>query len=56
MNLGRTVKESIENRKEHILDALYYRRKGLRKVKQSCLNLAKLERLNQRYFLGEQPF
>ncbi|EKN3978932.1 MULTISPECIES: hypothetical protein [Yersinia] len=56
MSLAATESESILKRKEHIQDALYYRRKKQKKVKQACLNLARLEWINQRYFLGEQPF
>ncbi|CFV22145.1 Uncharacterised protein [Yersinia pseudotuberculosis] len=56
MSLAITEQESYAKRKEHVLDALYYRRKKQRKVMQSCLTLARLEWINQRYFLGEQPF
>lgn len=56
MSLATTEQESIAKRKEHVLDALYYRRKKQKKVKQACLNLARLEWINRRYFLGEQPF
>lgn len=56
MSLGTTVEQSNANRREHILDALHYRRKGLRKAVQACLNRSMLEKMNQRYFLGEQPF
>lgn len=56
MSLAITEQESIANRRNHVLDALYFRRKNLRKEKQISLSQAKLERLNQRYFLGEQPF
>ncbi|EKN4704207.1 hypothetical protein LGL88_12230 [Yersinia ruckeri] len=56
MSLATTEQESVAKRKEHVLDALYYRRKKQRKVMQSYLKLARLEWINQRYFLGEQPF
>lgn len=56
MTLGVTIQESKDNRKDHVLDALYFRRKRLRKAKQASLGLAKLERMNQQFFLGEQPF
>lgn len=56
MSLATTVEESKTNRREHIIDALYHRRKGNRKAVKACLNCAAIEKINQRYFLGEQPF
>ncbi|NYA42929.1 hypothetical protein HZI31_06365 [Serratia fonticola] len=52
----KTIEESKAKRLEHVLDALYYRRKGNRKAVQVCLNCSALEKLNQRFFLGEPPF
>lgn len=56
MSLGTTMEESKAKRREHILDALYHRRKGNRKAVKACLNCAAWERLNARFFLGEPPF
>jgi hypothetical protein len=56
MSLATTVEESKANRRNHILDALHYRRHNLRKAKRVALSLASVERLNQRFFLGEPPF
>lgn len=56
MSLGTTIEESKANRRNHVLDALHYRRKKLRKAKRVSLSLASVERLNQRYFLGDPPF
>ncbi|CNK68787.1 Uncharacterised protein [Yersinia mollaretii] len=56
MSAATTEQESIAKRREHILDALYYRRKKQRRVMHACLKLARLEWINRRYFLGEQPF
>ncbi|HEI6976259.1 TPA: hypothetical protein SK287_004453 [Yersinia enterocolitica] len=56
MSLATTKLESIANRRNHVLDAINFRRQNLRKAKQASLSQAKLERINQRYFLGEQPF
>lgn len=56
MSLGTTIEESKANRRNHILDALHYRRHNLRKAKRAALSLASVERLNQRFFLGEPPF
>jgi hypothetical protein len=56
MSLGTTIEQSKANRREHILDALYYRRKRMRKAVQACLNHSTLEKMNQRYFLGPAPF
>lgn len=56
MSLATTVEESKTNRRNHVLDALYHRRKGNRKAVKACLNYAAFERLNARFFLGEPPF
>ncbi|WP_165366424.1 hypothetical protein [Serratia proteamaculans] len=56
MSLGTTVEQSQANRREYILDALYFRRKGLRRDMAASLNRSALEKMNQRYFLGPAPF
>lgn len=56
MSLGKTIEESKAKRREYVLDALYYRRKGLRKAMVSSLNGSKIEKMNQKYFLGPAPF
>ncbi|HFD7739124.1 hypothetical protein [Serratia marcescens] len=56
MSLATTIEESKAKRREHLLDAISFRRKGMRKAVKSCLNGSMIEKLNQRYFLGEQPF
>jgi cob(I)alamin adenosyltransferase len=56
MSLGTTIEQSKANRREYILDALYFRRKGLRKDMKASLNRSTLEKMNQRYFLGPTPF
>ncbi|WP_369788357.1 hypothetical protein [Rouxiella sp. WC2420] len=56
MTLALSIKESEEKRKGHLQDALYFRRNELTKAKQTALMRAKIEKMNQQYFLGEQPF
>ncbi|MFK3840098.1 hypothetical protein [Serratia sp. NPDC087055] len=56
MSLATTIEQSKANRREHVLDALYYRRKGMHNAVQASLNLSMLEKMNQRYFLGPAPF
>jgi hypothetical protein len=56
MSPARTIEESQARRRELILDALYYRRKKQPNAVKACRNCATLEKLNQRYFLGEPPF
>lgn len=56
MSLAKTVEQSIKQRREHVLDALYHRRKGERKAVRASMNLSKLEKMNQQYFLGDPPF
>ncbi|AXH43561.1 recombinase [Erwinia phage vB_EhrS_59] len=56
MSPAKTIEESITRRRSHLIDALHYRRNGLRKAKQAALNCALCEKLNQKYFLGKLPF
>lgn len=56
MALARTMQESTKERRRLLIDALYYRRIGARKAKQAALNGAGIEKLNQKYFLGDPPF
>lgn len=56
MSLATTLLESEMNRREHIQDALYYRRKRMKQSQRAALNLAKCEKLNQAYCLGPCPF
>jgi hypothetical protein len=56
MSLATSIEQSKALRREYILDALHFRRKKLRKVALAALAYSKLEKMNQRYFLGEQPF
>ena len=43
-------------RRAYIESALAYREAGNREDKRLALHAAKMERLNQRFFLGETPF
>ncbi len=56
MSLAKSMEESKAMRREHVLDALYYRRKKLRKAVQAALGQSMCEKLNQRFFLGDPPF
>lgn len=56
MSLATTVKESKLQRRMYTQKALWYRQNGDREGMRVCLNLSRVEVLNQRYFLGECPF
>lgn len=56
MALETSEKESQLARRKYTQSALYYRAKGDRIRMLVELNLARMEVLNQRYFLGEPPF
>lgn len=56
MSLATTVKESKLQRRMYTQQALMYRQKGDREGVLVCLNLSRVEVLNQRYFLGPCPF
>lgn len=51
-----TVKESKLQRRMYTQKALWYRHNGDREGMRVCLNLSRVEVLNQRYFLGSCPF
>jgi len=56
MSLATTVEESRAKRRQYALNALHYRRKGMRDSMRAALNLAWCERFNSKYFLGPCPF
>lgn len=56
MSLATTVKESKLQRRMYTQKALWYRHNGDREGMRVCLNLSRVEVLNQRYFLGPCPF
>lgn len=56
MAIETAEKESRLARRMFTQAALYYRAKGDRVRMLIELNLARLEVMNQRYFLGEPPF
>lgn len=56
MALATTVEESKKQRRHFTLSALSARAIGNRKLMMAELNLARIEVLNQRYFLGPCPF
>ncbi len=56
MSLAITMEQSKAMRRSHVLDALHYRRKKLRKAVRAALSQSMCEKLNQRFFLGDQPF
>jgi len=56
MSLATTVEESNAKRRQYVLNALHYRRNGMRNSMRAALNLAWCERFNSRYFLGPCPF
>ena len=56
MSLATTVKESKLQRSMYTQKALWYRHNGDREGMRVCLNLSRVEVLNQRYFLGPCPF
>lgn len=56
MSLATTVEESKKQRRHFTLSALAARAIGNRKLMKAELNLARIEVINQRYFLGPCPF
>jgi len=56
MSLATTVEQSVRQRREYVLDALYHRRKGNRKAVRANMNLSMIEKMNQKFFLGDPPF
>ena len=56
MSLSTTVEESKKQRRHFTLLALSARAIGNRKQMMAELNLARIEVMNQRYFLGPCPF
>lgn len=56
MSLATTMEESKKQRRHYTLLALAARAIGNRKQMMTSLNLARIEVINQRYFLGPCPF
>ena len=56
MSLATTVEESKKQRRYYTLLALAARAIGNRDLMMAELNLARIEVMNQRYFLGPCPF
>lgn len=56
MSLGTTIEESKAKRRGYVLEALYFRKKGQKKAAVASINLSRLEKMNQKYFLGPAPF
>lgn len=57
VQLARTPKQSHLKRKSLLVEALYWRDEGNRKMKRVCLSMARDERLNKGLFLGDElPF
>lgn len=56
MSLTTTMEESKKQRRHYTLSALAARAIGNRKQMMTSLNLARIEVINQRYFLGPCPF
>ncbi|MCG7388798.1 hypothetical protein [Pantoea sp. ACRSB] len=56
MSLATTIEESRAMRHQHVLNAIHYRRNGMRKSMLAALNLSRCERINSKYFLGPCPF
>ncbi|WP_406671770.1 hypothetical protein [Raoultella terrigena] len=56
VELARTPKESRIKRAAHLAEARYWKVCGNRRMKQLALQLARNERMNNFYFLGDAPF
>lgn len=57
VQLARTPELSRLKRKYHVIEALYWRKDGNKRMKRHCLGLARDERINKCEFLGDElPF
>ncbi|TDX14600.1 hypothetical protein EDF88_3917 [Buttiauxella sp. BIGb0552] len=57
VELAKTPELSRLKRKYHVIEALYWRKDGNKRMKNHCLSMAKVERINKCEFLGDElPF
>ncbi|MFK3706365.1 hypothetical protein ACI2JR_15710 [Klebsiella sp. NPDC088457] len=56
VELAKTPEESRYKRAVHLAEARYWKSCGNRRMKKAALQLARNERMNNHYFLGDAPF
>lgn len=57
VELAKTPELSRLKRKYHVVEALYWRKSGNKRMKNHCRDMAKVERINKCEFLGDDlPF